>query len=85
MGQYTLAEENLHKAIERVSTDPSIHDHLGEVYDKTGRLKLAVAQWDRAVTMYAQSLPADADPADVNAVKHKLDTARVKLARNNSK
>ncbi|QHN02866.1 tetratricopeptide repeat protein [Granulicella sp. WH15] len=82
MGQYTLAEENLHKAIERVATDPSIHDHLGEVYDKTNRLKLAVAQWDRAMVEYAHSLPADADPADVNEVKRKLDNARVKLAKN---
>jgi tetratricopeptide (TPR) repeat protein len=82
MGQYALAEQNLHKAIERVSSDPSIHDHLGEVYDKTGRLKLAVAQWDRAMVEYAHSLPADADPADVNEVKHKLDNARVKLAKN---
>ena len=83
MGQYALAEENLHKAIERVATDPAIHGHLGEVYEKTGRLKLAVAQWDLAVVEYSRSLPADADPADVNDVKHKLDNARVKLAKNN--
>ncbi|SNS84390.1 Tetratricopeptide repeat-containing protein [Granulicella rosea] len=79
-GKYEQAEQNLKKAIERVSTDASIHDHLGEVYDKTGRLKLAVSQWERAMTEYAHSLPADADPADVAKVKRKLDNARVKLA-----
>ena len=47
-------------------------------------LKLAVAQWERTMTEYARSLPADADPADVARVKHKLDDARIKLARNNS-
>jgi tetratricopeptide (TPR) repeat protein len=82
MGQYALAEQNLHKAIERVSTDPSIHDHLGEVYEKTGRLKLAVLEWDRSMVEYTHSLAADADPEDVNSVKHKLDNARVKLAKN---
>ncbi len=61
-GQYGLAEENLHKAIERMSTDPTVHDHLGEVYEKTGKLKQAVAQWERSMTEYARSLPADADP-----------------------
>jgi len=81
MGQYALAEENLHKAIERTGTDPSIHGHLGDLYDKTGRLKLAVAQWDRAMVQYSSSLPADAEPSDVNEIKHKLDMARVKLAK----
>ena len=83
LSQYGPAEENLRKAIERTSTDASIHDHLGEVYEKTGRLKLAVAQWERSMTEYAHSLPADAEPADVAKVKRKLDDARTKLARNN--
>lgn len=82
LGQYGPAEENLRKAIDRTSNDASIHDHLAEVYEKTGRLKLAVAQWERTMTEYAHSLPADADPADVAKVKRKLDDARTKLARN---
>jgi len=81
MGQNTLAEQNLHKAIERSSADATVHDHLGQVYEKTGRLKLAVSQWERAMTEYAQSLPADSDPEDVAKVRHQLDGARVKLAR----
>jgi tetratricopeptide (TPR) repeat protein len=80
-GQYSLAEENLRKAMERMSTDPTVHDHLGEVYEKTGKLKLAVNQWERSMTEYAHSLPADADPADVAKVQHKLENARVKLAK----
>jgi tetratricopeptide (TPR) repeat protein len=80
-GQYALAEENLRKATERISTDPTVHDHLGEVYEKTGNLKMAVEQWQRSMTEYAHSLPADADPADVAKVQHKLENARVKLAR----
>jgi tetratricopeptide (TPR) repeat protein len=80
-GQYDLAEQNLRKAMERMSTDPTVHDHLGEVYEKTGKLKLAVTQWERSMTEYAHSLPADADPADVAKVQHKLENARVKLAK----
>jgi tetratricopeptide (TPR) repeat protein len=80
-GQYALAEENLRKANERINTDPTVHDHLGEVYEKTGNLKLAVAQWERSMTEYAHSLPADVDPADVAKVQHKLENARVKLAK----
>jgi tetratricopeptide (TPR) repeat protein len=80
-GQYALAEENLRKANERSNADPTVHDHLGEVYEKTGNLKMAVAQWERSMTEYASSLPADADPVDVSKVQHKLENARVKLAK----
>jgi tetratricopeptide (TPR) repeat protein len=80
-GQYPEAEENLRKANERISTDPTVHDHLGEVYEKTGKLKMAVMQWERSMTEYAHSLPADADPEDVQKVQHKLENARVKLAK----
>ncbi len=80
-GQYALAEENLRKANERGATDPTVHDHLGEVYEKTGKLKLAVSQWERSMSEYAHSLPADADPVDVAKVQHKLENARVKLAK----
>ncbi|MDP9052448.1 MAG: tetratricopeptide repeat protein [Acidobacteriota bacterium] len=82
-GQYPQAEENLRKANERINTDPTVHDHLGEVYEKTGNLKMAVAQWERSMTEYAHSLPADADPEDVQKVQHKLENARVKLAKVN--
>lgn len=83
-GQYALAEENLRKANARMDTDPTVHDHLGEVYEKTGDLKMAVAQWERSMTEYAHSLPADADPEDVQKVQHKLELARVKLAKLNT-
>lgn len=80
-GQYPQAEQYLRQAIERSSSDPTVHDHLGEVYEKTGKLKLAVEQWERSMTEYSHSLPADADPEDVAKVQHKLQNARVKLAK----
>ena len=80
-GQYALAEQYLRQAIERSAADPTVHDHLGEVYEKTGRLKLAVDQWERSLTEYSRSLASEADPEDVAKVQHKLENARVKLAR----
>jgi tetratricopeptide (TPR) repeat protein len=46
LGQYEPAEDNLRKAVERTSTDPTVHDHLGDLYEKTGRIRLAAAQWE---------------------------------------
>ena len=84
MGQYALAEANLRKANERMAKDPAVHDHLGELYEKTGRLKLAAGQWEQSLQEYARTTPADADSADVSKVQKKLDSARVKLARQES-
>jgi tetratricopeptide (TPR) repeat protein len=84
LGQYTLSEESLTKAVARNSTDPTVHDHLGELYEKTNRLKLAAAQWEQSLNQYARTDSADADPGDVSKVQKKLDSARVRLAKESS-
>jgi len=81
MGQYELAETNLRQAVERSQTDPTVHDHLGDLYEKTGRIRLAAAQWEISVNEYAKSASADIEPAEVAKVQKKLDTARVRLAK----
>jgi hypothetical protein len=61
-----------------------VHDHLGQALEKQGKLKLAVAQWERALVEYSKSLPADIEPDDVSKLHRRLDTAKVKLAKNAS-
>jgi tetratricopeptide (TPR) repeat protein len=81
LGQYALAEENLMKAIERMGTDPTVHDHLGDVYEKTGRTRQAAAQWERSLDEYRRSARADVEDSDVEKVQHKLESAKVRLAK----
>jgi len=81
LGQYSQAEENLTRAISRGANDPTVHDHLGDVYEKTGRLKLAAAQWELSLNEYAHTVEADMETGDVGKVQKKLDSARVRLAR----
>jgi len=81
LGQYELAEENLRQAVERDQTDPTVHEHLGDLYEKTGRIRLAAAQWQLSLTEFSRSAAADVEPADVAKLQHKLETARVKLAK----
>jgi tetratricopeptide (TPR) repeat protein len=84
LGQYEEAEENLRQAVQRDQTDPTVHDHLGELYEKTGRIRLAAAQWELSIAEYAKSSPADFEPGDVAKVQHKLESARVRLAKQDS-
>ena len=81
MGQYAIAEQVLQKAITLIPTDPTVHDHLGEVYATTGHLHEAVAQWESSLQNYANSPAADAEPSDVSKVRKRLDKAKVKLAK----
>jgi len=81
LGKYELAEDNLLKASQKINTDPTVHDHLGDLYQKTGRLKLAATHWERALSEWSRTIAAEVDPGDVTRVQKKLDSAKMKLAK----
>jgi tetratricopeptide (TPR) repeat protein len=84
MGEYELAEDNLRSAVNRDQTDPTVHMHLGDLYEKTGRIRQAAAQWELSLSEFAKSAPADIEPGDVAKVQKKLESARVRLAKEDS-
>jgi tetratricopeptide (TPR) repeat protein len=84
LGKYDLAEENLTKASIHMGTDATVQEHLGDLYQKTGRLKLAAAHWDRAVQEWNKTVPAEQDSDAFAKVQQKLDAAKVKLAKEES-
>ena len=84
LGKYDLAEENLTKASQHIGNDPTVQDHLGDLYQKTGRLKLAAAHWERALNEWNKTVSAELDPNDVAKVQKKLESAKVKLAKEDS-
>jgi tetratricopeptide (TPR) repeat protein len=81
LGKFEQAEDNLLKASQKINTDPTVHDHLGDLYQKTGRLKLAATNWERALTEWNRTVGAEVDPSDVARVQKKLDSAKMKLAK----
>ena len=81
LGKYELAEDNLLKASQHITTDPTVQDHLGDLYQKTGRLKLAAVHWERALQEWNKTVSAEVDSADVAKVQKKLESAKVKLAK----
>jgi len=84
LGKYEMAEDSLIKASQRIGTDPTVQDHLGDLYQKTGRLKLAATHWEQALTEWNRTVAAEVDQNDVSRVQKKLESAKMKLAKESS-
>jgi tetratricopeptide (TPR) repeat protein len=79
------AEQQLTRSLQlSAEKDPTIHDHMGDVYFKQGKLKLAISQWQSSLKAFNTSAPGDVEPDEVAKVQKKLDSARVKLAKEES-
>jgi len=81
LGKYELAEDNLMKASQHMGMDPTVQDHLGDLYQKTGRLKLAAAHWERALDEWNKTVAAEVDTDNVNLLTQKLESAKMRLAK----
>ncbi|HSB15754.1 MAG TPA: tetratricopeptide repeat protein [Bryobacteraceae bacterium] len=78
------AEKHLRRALERVSRDPTVRDHLGDVLAKKGQLKDAIGQWEISVKEWEASAPSEKDPAEIAKITKKLEGARIRLAKESS-
>jgi tetratricopeptide (TPR) repeat protein len=74
------AEGELREALDKVGKDPTVHDHLGEVFFKEGKVREAVQQWEASVSEYKQARPSEQDPEEQAKVAKKLESAKVKIA-----
>jgi len=83
-GKFDMAEDNLIKASQRIGTDPTVQDHLGDLYQRTGRLKLAATHWERALNEWNKTVSAEVEQSDVAKVQKKLESAKMKLAKDES-
>jgi len=86
-GKLDEAQDILLKALGQPQTaqDPTVHDHLGDVYFKQGKTKEAIAQWQSSLKAYQGAAQSAADPEDVAKVNRKLNDARVRLAQETRK
>lgn len=79
-GKLVDAQDLLQHALDLMQ-DPTVHDHLGDVYSKLGKTKEAVAQWQASIREFQKASPGESDPEEVAKVNKKLDEAQAKLAK----
>jgi tetratricopeptide (TPR) repeat protein len=80
-GKYNEAESWLHKALERDPHDPNIHSHLGDVYAKQGRSEQAAAEWEKSLSEWHRSLPADMEGDKIAEVEKKVGSVKHRVAQ----
>ena len=80
-GKYAASETALRKAAQRESHDATIHSHLGDLYAKTGRSELAAAEWEKSLTEWRRSLPADVEADKVAELEKKLSHSKHRVAQ----
>ena len=78
------AESTLLKAVARESHDATIRSHLGDVYAKSGRMDLAATEWEKSLTEWRRSLPADLENDKVAEIEKKLSQVRHRVAQKSS-
>ncbi len=65
-GDYQKAVDHLERALERAGDDPTVTEHLGDAYDKLGKVR-------DAVRVYQEALRKAKEPEQINRLKAKLD------------
>ena len=61
--------------------DATVHDHLGDVYFREGKIREAISQWQISLKEWQAGPPSDLDHTEVAKIQKKLDDAKVRLAR----
>ncbi len=79
LNQLDKAAEELRQAIDKTGKDPTVHDHLAEVYFKQGKIREAIQQWEASVSEWKANSPTDQDPVELAKVTKKLEGAKVRV------
>ena len=77
------AETYLRQALAKAK-DPTVFDHLGDVLFKAGNVREAISNWQTSLKEYEMAAPSEVEPGDVAKVQKKLESAKVRLAREQS-
>jgi tetratricopeptide (TPR) repeat protein len=84
MKRLDLAESHLEKAAQRISSDPTIQEHLGHVYLQMGKKRQAQEAWERALKEWPTALSSEFDAEQAAKLQKLLDELKLHSAKEKS-
>jgi tetratricopeptide (TPR) repeat protein len=84
MNRYDLAVPHLEKAAHLIRNDPTIHEHLGDLYLHMGKPALAQEEWERALKEWPHAVSSDFDAEQAAKLRKQLDELRARMAHDKS-
>jgi tetratricopeptide (TPR) repeat protein len=72
LNQLDLAEDTLRLALEKLSDNAVVHDHMGDLYFKQGKFQLAIEHWQKALTNKTNEI-------DPQFIQKKIDDTKTRL------
>ena len=78
------AEQWLRKALSFDGHDPTILEHMADVYSKSGQTELAQAEYQKSLDEWHRELPADVEPDRIADVEQKLSSLKRHVAEQKS-
>jgi tetratricopeptide (TPR) repeat protein len=73
MSRYDLAAPPLEKAASKIQDDPTIHEHLGNLYLRMGKRAKAQEEWQRALKEWPEAVSNDFDAEQAKKLQKQLD------------
>jgi uncharacterized protein HemY len=84
MGRYDLAENPLEKAASKIQNDPTIHEHLGNLYLRQGKTSRAQEEWQRALKEWPDAVSSDFDADQAKELQKQLDDLKARSGHDRS-
>lgn len=81
MNRPDLAAPHLEKAAHKISSDPTIQEHLGHVYLQLGKPQAAQQAWERALRDWPNAVSSDFDAEQAARLQKQLDELKARLAK----
>jgi tetratricopeptide (TPR) repeat protein len=78
------AEEYIQKALDHEGDDPTILSHMADIQLKLGQTERAADYFERSLSQWQRSSPADYEPDRVTAIETQLKTLKKRLAQKSS-
>ena len=72
LNQLDLAEDNLRQAMEKLSDNAVVNDHMGDLYFKQGKFQLAIDSWEKALLHKSNEI-------DTQFIQKKIDDTKSRL------